>query len=273
MICSRRMIPNSSARRLCSQPSLIFERFSAVSMSSSSSPVQPIVELREYDLSVKDVKNYLKLTTEAADLRLYLMPLRMFSLPETGGKLHVATHAYYYEGGYAERGKRRATMENNLEWKKYVKNARPCMLSQKSNIFVEAPLVGTVEGVCGLKGIAHFPTQGNDCILEIRRYQLKLGYDTVPKFLSLYGGGLTSKLAAPGTDPTTSLVTLLYTEVGSLNEVIEIWRHGDGTGAMERSRHAARNAPEWRSAIAEIADLAVSFTSTIHKPTTFSPLG
>ncbi|KAL3914643.1 MAG: hypothetical protein SGILL_006021, partial [Bacillariaceae sp.] len=42
-------------------------------------------------------------------------------------------------------------------------------------------------------------------ILEIRRYYLKLGYDTVPNFLSLYGDGLPSKLSAQGTDPETSL--------------------------------------------------------------------
>eukprot|EP00536_Pseudo-nitzschia_multiseries_P009656 jgi/Psemu1/23852/gm1.23852_g len=43
----------------------------------------------------------------------------------------------------------------------------------------------------------------NDCIFELRRYHLKLGYDTVPKFLDLYGAGLPSKLRAPGTDPRT----------------------------------------------------------------------
>jgi hypothetical protein len=50
---------------------------------------------------------------------------------------------------------------------------------------------------------------------------LKLGYDTVPKFLSLYKAGLPSKLKAHGTDQTTSLVTFLYSEVGQLNEVIK----------------------------------------------------
>jgi len=67
-------------------------------------------------------------------------------------------------------------------------------------------------------------------------------------------------------------VTVLSTEVGRLNEVMEIWRHGNGSTAMEISRHAARGAQEWRSAIASIADLALEFTSTIHKPTKFSPI-
>ena len=106
----------------------------------------------------------------------------------------------------------------------------------------------------------------SDAIYELRRYQLKLGYHTVPRFLECYAAGLPSKLDAPGTDASTSLVSLLYTDLGPLNEVIELWRHGGGTQAMEASRTGARNAPQWRAAIAEIASLAVSFRSTIHKP-------
>ena len=36
-------------------------------------------------------------------------------------------------------------------------------------------------------------------------------------------------------DPNTSLCTVMYTEVGKLNEVIEIWRHSC-VGGMESSR-------------------------------------
>ena len=35
---------------------------------------------------------------------------------------------------------------------------------------------------------------------------------------------------------------------------------------------AARGAKEWRTAIANVADLAIQFTSTIYKPTSFSSL-
>lgn len=237
---------------------------------SSASPSTPIIELREYDLCTEQSVPYLQATAKAADLRKSLVPLRFFSMPDTGGQLHVATHAYYYAGGLAERDAKRGEMGKSDEWKKYLAECRPCMKSQRSNIFVEAPFVDKVDNVAGLREVGK--GVGDDCILEIRRYNLILGYDTVPKFLSLYSKGLPSKLAAVGTDPTTSLVTVIYSEVGRLNEVIEIWRHGDGTGAMERSRVAARGAPAWRMAIAEIAGLAVEFTSTIHRPTAFSPL-
>ena len=173
---------------------------------------------------------------------------------------------------------------NNPEWKAYLQSVQPFMVDQKSTIFVEAPLVSEIEGVCGLTpgNIEQLlydqqhsdddaSSSSDESILELRRYQLKLGYDTVPTFLELYGAGLPSKLTAPGTDPSTSLVTLLYSEVGQLNEVMEVWRHGS-TSAMEQSRVAARGATEWKKSIAEIASLATVFTSTIHTPLSFSPL-
>jgi len=249
----------------------------------------PIVELREYALHPSHVVPYTNSTTEASALRKSLTPLRLFSMPETGGgMLNTATHMYYFQGGFPERSERRKGMGKSEEWKTYLKSVKPCMISQKSSIFVEAPLVKEFSEVPGLvAGNAESMLEagsgsgsGNknenldldlDPIYEIRRYHLKLGYDTVPQFLTLYAQGLPSKLHAVGTDPTTTLITLLYSEVGQLNEVIEVWRHGS-MDAMERSRVAARGAQEWRTSIAAIADLANVFTNTIHKPLSFSPL-
>jgi len=244
-------------------------------LSSTTTKIRPLVELREYQIFPEHVEPFMKATTETADLRKRLVPLRFFSLPETGGQLHVATHAYYYGRGHADRDARRAAMAQDADWCAYIARCRPFVQSQSSLIFLEASL-GQDDRVPGVKGILDINDSGlgedGKSILEVRRYKLKLGYDTVPKFLDLYMLGLPSKLDAPGTDPTTSLVTLLYSDVGRLNEVIELWRHGDGTSAMERSRVAARQADEWRQSIARIADLAVEFTSTIHKPASFSPI-
>lgn len=240
-------------------------------MSSSSSNIRPIVELREYELIPSKVMEYIKETTSASDLRKSLTPLRMFTMPETGGNINVATHLYYFEGGFEERNLKRQGMGMNQDWKDYLQKARPCMVNQNSTIFVEAPIVNQMDGICGLKAGNTVSSSNTDCIFEFRRYQLKLGYDTVPLFLELYEKGLPSKLSAPGTDPSTELTTLLYSEVGQLNEVIEIWKHAS-TDAMERSRVAARSAIDWRKSIAEIANLANVFTCTIHKPLSFSPL-
>mmetsp|Transcript_29942 Transcript_29942/g.56631 ORF Transcript_29942/g.56631 Transcript_29942/m.56631 type:complete len:169 (+) Transcript_29942:464-970(+) len=167
------------------------------------------------------------------------------------------------------------------------------MMQQSSGIFVEAGLVNDFEEVKGLKywiendgsnndGPGNHNNNNNKGIIELRKYQLKLGYDTVPKFLQSYSAALSSKLNAIGTHPTTQLATVMVGDVGSLNTVYEVWKHGGkisigdsefcGLHAMEQSRIASRGAKEWRKGIAKIAELAVSFDTTILKPTEFSPL-
>jgi len=251
---------------------------SATNKNESTAQPQPLIELREYSLHPHKTIPYMKLTTDSADLRKSLVPLRLFTLPDTGGQINVATHFYYYEGGHAARDAARAAMAQKEEWRDYLKEARPCMQSQKSTLFAEAPLVSRMENVPGFtigqaeSSLISSSSANNNTVYEIRRYKLKLGYDTVPQFLHLYETGLPSKLTAAGTDAQTNLISLLYTEVGMLNEVIEIWRHGNGTGGMERSRVAARGALEWREVIGKIADLSVEFTTCIHRPADFSPL-
>jgi len=270
-----RIIVSSSCRKFFSTVS---RRMNATVTTQAT----PIVELREYDIRPEHGNTYTKATNEKGNLRKSLSPLTFFGMSETGGSLNVATHLYYFAGGFEERTKVRGNMGKNKEFASHLEIVRPYMTHQKSTIFVEAPLVNDIEEVCGLAPTNveamlnnMYPEKGNqqhdNSIIEMRKYQLKLGYDTVPQFLKLYGNGLPSKLKASGTDPTTSLVTLLYSEVGQLNEVIEIWRHGS-ISAMEQSRVAARSATEWRNSIAEIAGLANVFTCSIHKPMEFSPL-
>lgn len=250
-------------------------------MMSSTTP--PVVEVREYALKVHHAAAFWQSAAETADLRRTMLPLRFFSRPETGGRLNVATHVYYYENGQEEREIRRQALDRSPEWKSFKFRTSDFILEQESNLYVEAPFIRD-KVFPQVKGLATTPdaqstnsdtSQGDDShnssILELRRYQLQLGYDTVPKFLDLYTSGLPSKLEAPGTDPTTSLLTVFYTEVGTLNEVWEIWHHGRGNAAMEASRQAARQATEWKQAIANIAPLALKFQTTIHRPCAFSP--
>lgn len=232
----------------------------------------PIVELREYRLKSERTADYVARAEEHANLIREVFPLRLFCMPETGGLLNVATHFYAYSNGHAERDAAVAVRKSDPRLGMYSeKHSRPAIEEARSLLFVEAPLVAKFE----LHGMQNELCPSGEAsaqsIYELRRYQLKLGYDTVPRFLEYYGKGLPSKLGAAGTDPSTSLVTLIYSDVGSLNEVIELWRHGGGTAAMDRSRQAARSATEWRQAIADIAGLAMTFTTTIHKPLPFSP--
>ena len=236
----------------------------------------PVIEHREYQLICGGAIQYMKSTTAHSELRKKLLPLRLFCFPDTGGLLNIVSHFYFYENGIEQRDHTRNLSGKHIEWQEYVKTSRLNVLQQKSTLYVEAPFIYS-HGLCGMKKeilpiheTDEVLSDGQTAIYEIRKYKLRLGYDIIPKFLELYSFGLTSKLSAVGTDSTTQLCTVMYTEVGELNNVIEIWRHGGGAPAMTASRNAARNAKEWRQAVNEIAALAVDFTTSIHKPLNFS---
>lgn len=240
----------------------------------------PIVEVLEDKIYPHLVEQYLTYFTVTSGNR---MPnrrphLRLHCLTDTGGILNQAIQIYAYPGGLEERervrhdwgGKRTGPHSTKCDGPEMDDSTynKMCIIEQSSNVYAEAPFITTQ--TIGIRGLMkplsdQDQVQGNS-IYEFRKYHLKLGYDIVPKFLSLYEAGLPSKLGAAGSDPTTSLLTLLYTEVGQLNEVIEVWKHGAGVKAMEKSRVAARSAPEWRQAIKEIAQLAIYFRSTIYTP-------
>ena len=246
-------------------------------------PSSAIVELRKYQLHPSSTEKYTQNTIQSSDLRKTL-PLAFFGFPETGSiPLNTAVHLYHYPGGTRQRKDERAALAKKDEWKQYLGGVKECMMEQKSEIFVEAGLVKDFEEVKGLEyWVKNDGSNGADSgtsggsIIELRKYQLKLGYDTVPNFLKLYSKALPSKLDAIGTHPTTELVTILVSDVGSLNTVYEVWLHGDdsscGMEAMEQSRQSSRGAKEWRTGISEIAQLATSFDTSILKPASFSPL-
>ena len=281
MLASSRFVARSASISSCLRRQSL-SRFLRRNLSSTNPNLAAIVELCEDELHPSAVDKYLTLNGENTSL-IPTKFLRICTLPETGGYLNVSTQIHHYNEGFDERNEVMCARSLSHDWNRHMESTKPCIMRQKSTIFVEAPLVsrmddipglaaGTVEDVLRNSVGKEQEENRDDCIYEFRRYQLKLGYDTVPKFLDMYEGGLPSKLQAEGTDPTTNLITLLYSECGPLNEVIEIWRHGAGTTAMDRSRVAARKATEWRNAIANIAGLAETFTSTIHRPTDYSPL-
>ena len=66
-------------------------------------------------------------------------------------------------------------------------------------------------------------------------------------------------------DSNGELVFMGHTDVGSLNQVTELWRY-PSTAASLRAREAARKAAEWRTAIGRVAGLAQRFTSRLMRP-------
>ena len=232
-----------------------------------SSTSTPVVELREYLLSPSKAIDYVKATADTSELRKSLVPLRLFAMPDTGGMLNKAVHFYDYRS-LQEREDKRGVMAQNADWQSYLKLSRPCCETQHSSIWVEAPFVRE-SNEWGMKVASLDGSASANTVYELRRYKLELGYDTVPKFLSHYEKGLPSKLEAAEETQSSSFCSLMYSEVGMTNEVIEIWRH-DGAEGMERTREASRDKTLWREAIGNIAPLGREFTSMLVRPTTFS---
>lgn len=232
---------------------------------------KPTIELREYRLQPSKVEDYMKHTAESIDIRKSFLPLKMFTLPDTGGTLNVATHLYCYNDN-TERETKRKKCAENPGWQSYLGEVRPFMEDQKSTLYFEADLRHDTTGESLMTSLASSEEAlkpGKDPIIEYRRYQLTLGYDAVPRFMDIYERGVRCKLE--NIHESTELLSVIYSDVGTINEVIEIWRHGDGIAAMNESRIKARAAFDWTTAVTSLVPLATSFTNTIHKPMGFSP--
>ena len=106
-------------------------------------------------------------TTDYASVRHEHVPTRLFSLPETGGQLHGATHFYHYSDGYEQRDLVRSKMPSDERWTKYLGLIRPLINEQHSTIFTEAPLVKEFS----LHGMSNASTPGilEDCAADPQR--------------------------------------------------------------------------------------------------------
>ena len=233
---------------------------------------KPLIELREYKVLPAFMDSYMEETTKAADLRKKMTPLKLFTTPETGGTLNCPAHLYVYRDA-AERQEKRGKLAQSPEWKNYLNIVRPMMIEQNSSLFYEAQLTHDVTGESLITGFRS-PTlrkqsSGTSPVVEYRRYQLGLGYDAVPKFLKIYEGGVRWKLENVHT--TTELVSVIYSDTGVINQVIEIWYHGEGLHAMHESRVRSRTAPDWTTAVAKLVPLSTSFTTSINNVSSFSP--
>jgi len=225
-------------------------------------------ELRQYDIKPDQIKFYLSETTKhAADrANAFNSPGSRFLgfwSTEIGGNLNRVHHLYHYSD-YNTRDKVRAAAAANEGWNAYLAKVKPAMVSQQSSAFIEA---STVLSSCSLPGALEWKPPAESPLkvaYEMRVYQLQLGYNRVPDFLKLYGGGLPDKLRADKTG-ASELVTLLFSDSGPMNKVIEIWRHESMQRSLD-SRVASREAAKWKEAIAGIAQEAMSFETWTLRP-------
>jgi len=193
---------------------------------------------------------------------------------DVGESMTRVYHLYHWID-YNERDKQHAAFRQSAEFSDVSRRMADSVTQESCSIFAEAtPMLAAV----GLPGMLDYAVPASASsppsvgVYELRKYQLKLGYTTVPRFLELYQEGLVDKLAADKSGQS-ELVSLLHSEAGAapLNTVIELWRHTSLQGS-QISRAASRAAPVWRKAVGDIAELAVTFNTQFLRPTEGSPL-
>ena len=151
-----------------------------------------IVEVRTYTAHPGSSSSYVELAAAAADTRRKHCKdgWKLFLSAETGsGSLSDFIHIYTYDS-LQHRQEVRAQMARDPQWQLFLEASRPCLSSQRSEIFCPA-VVPHIDR-------SYFPSSssssGGGGVFEIRRYQLRPGYDSVPKLVEAFSRGLPDKL-------------------------------------------------------------------------------
>ena len=234
--------------------------------SPGEGPGGGLLEWRTYQLTPEGQAAYMAQSAEFAGLRREVFPnWKGFWSCDVGGPLNAVHHVYHWET-VAQRSAHRGLAAQNKEWAAYVAAGKRFLRTQEATLFRPANAVMEAAGAGDVAGFTPEPAAA--AVYELRTYRLKLGYDVVPQFLEAFVRGLPHKIAA---DPASELAFFGSVEAGRLNEVVELWRYPSAEASM-RAREAARGAPGWREAIAEVAPLAQSFRSQTLVPADFSPV-
>lgn len=214
--------------------------------------------------------DYLTVTAANADLRKSLVPLRLFATTDTGGSLNVMSHFYDY-ASLEEREALRGTQAGNKDWQAYLSQSRPCCLLQKSTIWHEALFVGDIAEETGftVESLGSSGADAKGTLYEIVRYKLKVGYDVASDFMSAHEKSIRLKQEAIAGTTTSQFCSVLLSEFGAKNEVIELWRHSSMEGLL-RMHEASRTNQTWKESIQRIAPITMEVTSTLTRPTAFS---
>ena len=186
---------------------------------------------------------------------------------QLGGSVNRVHHLYHWPD-YDARDQACSVDGTQPDWKQL----RDKLTSTRSLVMVEATACLNECGLPGAQGYASPSAVAGDerqVAWELRTYQLVLGYTTVPTFLELYSAGLKDKLAADDSG-ASQLATLLYSDCGPLNLVMELWRH-ESLQRSQDSRQASRKASKWRDAVNDIAKIAHSFDTQFMRPLPGSP--
>ncbi|KAG1676124.1 hypothetical protein FOA52_004964 [Chlamydomonas sp. UWO 241] len=226
------------------------------------------IEFREYTLKPEGAADFLRLSNEYADVRKELLPLLGIFTCDVGSCLHRVTHMYHYKD-FDERDAVRARAGKDARWQEYVRLSRAHVAHQENKVMLEAGPVYEALSLPPTRDSAAPAGSSSSApgIYEQRTYQLHPGYGSVPKLLEAFRKGLPDKVAA---DPEGRLVFFGHTDVGTLNNVVELWRYPSAQACIN-ARQAARKVPTWRETIGAVTPGVQHFTSAFLKPLPFSP--
>lgn len=173
-------------------------------------------------------------------------------------------------GDFRERDVQRSKASQTL--KAYTDAARKCLDSKESTILVQPKQLYAAVGLgcSSMFAAPHDPPGDDRVVYELRWYKLRPGHDGTKRAVEALTAGLPWKLAAdPG--PQGGRLALVGTsDVGTLNQVVELWRYPSATHLIEACERS-RSQGAWQEAKAAIYPLCQSLTITFMHATSFSP--
>ena len=280
---SLRGVPGTRASPLHSASAPYPPIFATRAFASQTSPASPsspgLFEMRTYVMKPEWREAYLHVAQRALGptgvLRKFHRGFLGSWVTNIGGDLNEVVSLYHY-ADYDEREDTRRRMSRDSEWGGFDIETRPMIRSHKSEIFLPATKAlesaGIPDALEHMKKMADTSRVGtrDPGVYELRTYQLELGYNPIPKLMEHMSAGLPSKLKSD-TAGLGELAWMGYSDVGKLNQFVELWRYPSFQDHI-KVREAARGAGEWRECIGKIAPMVQMFDTRLVKPATFSPM-
>ena len=253
------MLERRSIASLCTRLSLC----RGFATNAHSSLAQDMIELREYTIHPGSFSSFLQLASKVKDLRGELLPTMATLRCDLSSSMDLNSFVHMYRWrSHDHRDATRQRSGADPRWIAYLAEAKPMFAAQKSSIFKPA------SGIMDTLGADPDPSATAERrlqlpMVEFRRYRLKAGYSTVPSALEAFEMALPAKMdAARSAGVDHELELLAYTDVGRLNELIEVWRFRKASDSI-RAREASRGVGVWRDCIATLTELTETFDSSI----------
>jgi len=243
---------------------------------TASAPRRPnldvpgVYEIRTRVIQPSRLDDYIDVTTRAKAETTRLNPgfLAAF-VDDIGGNVNAVTEVSRYDD-YDARDRAMRAAREDAAWRARDEATRAMTTSETTDIFLEARIATEAAGlpvndfVRRAEAESTTTTTRGDGVFEWRRYQLELGYNPIPKLQELIARGLPSKLATDR-EKKAELVWMGFSDVGKLNQFVELWRY-DSAQAHIETRVAAREATEWRTAVNDIAPMVQMFDTRMMRP-------